>query len=171
MNALAQQASCLPASLWDYLLAFDDGFVSICNRQSEYVPGPGLIGHRRVANVAFVSVQDLAVNNELPLRVIGHLIDHYLGCSGQSGSPWLSDGGGVTGHWREAGVRLQRIFNLGYGVDEVARSSVRSYFAQSMALYCLDRQHLNVADPQVYKWLRATLWNPASWRDQPSDQE
>jgi len=170
MSALAQQASCLPSSLWDYLLDSDGGFVSICNGQSRYVPGAALIGRRQVANAAFVSVEDLAAKNEQPLHAIGHLTDHYLGCSGQPDSLWLSEGGGVTVHWRQAGARLQRLFALGYGVDEIARSNSRDYFAQSMALYCLDRKRLNVADPQIYKWLRATLWNPASWRGQIPDQ-
>jgi hypothetical protein len=121
--------------------------------------------------VGFVSVKDLAANNEVPLRTIGHLIDHYLGCAGQPDSHWLSEGGGVTTHWREAGARLHRIFALGYGIDELARSNIRNYFAQSMALYCLDRRRFNVADPQICKWLRATLWNPASWRGHMAEQE
>lgn len=171
MNALAQQISCLPSGLWDYLLHSDGGFLSICNGESAYMPGPGIIGHRRVLNVASVSVQDLAADNEQALHAIGHLIDHYLGSGGQPGADWLTEGGGVTGPWREAGARLQRLFALGYGVDEVARSNIRDYFAQSLALYCLDRQRLNVADPQICKWLRATLWNSAFWPDQIPDQE
>lgn len=170
MNALARQISCLPPGLWDYLIDSDGGFVSICNGESSYVPGRGIIGHRRVLNVGFVSVEDLAADNEQALHTIGHLADHYLGGAGQPGADWLSGGGGVTGHWREAGARLQRLFALGYGVDEIARSNIRDYFAQSLALYCLDRQRLNVADPQICKWLRATLWNPASWRDQSPEK-
>ena len=53
---------------------------------------------------------------------------------------------------------LTRLFALGYGVDEIARANVRDYFAQSLALYCRERQRLNVADPQVVKWFRTTLW-------------
>jgi hypothetical protein len=69
----------------------------------------------------------------------------------------------VLVRWREAGARLQRLFALGYGVDKVTRSNIRDYFAQSLALYCLDRQRLNVADPQICKWFRSTLWNQAFW--------
>jgi hypothetical protein len=117
-----------------------------------------------VENVAFVSVQDLSLNNERPLHVIGHLIDHHLGCGGDAQGPWLSEGGGGIPLWQEAGARLGSLFALGYGIDEVARSNVRDYLAQSLALYCRDRQRLSVADPQVTKWLRSTLWNDAFWR-------
>jgi hypothetical protein len=110
-----------------------------------------------VENVAYVSVKDLARGNEQPLHVVGHLIDHYLGCDGDLEGSWLSGGGGVTPSWQQAGERLMRLFSLGYGIDEVARSSVRDYFAQSLAIYCQDRQRLNVADPQICKWFRSTL--------------
>ncbi|MFN2225270.1 MAG: hypothetical protein ACK2UY_03165, partial [Anaerolineae bacterium] len=56
------------------------------------------------------------------------------------------------------------LFALGYGVDEVARASVRNYFARSLAWYCRDREGLNVADPQIDKWFRTTLWSEAFWR-------
>jgi hypothetical protein len=166
MRALGHQASCLPAALWDQLLDHAGGFVAICNQESRYVPGPATLRHQQVSNVAYVSVEDLADENELPLHVIGHLIDHHLGCAGEPDGPWLSDGGGVTPGWREAGSRLPRLFALQYGVDEVAQANVRDYFAQSLAVYCQDRQHLNVADPQIYKWYRGTLWDEAFLRSQ-----
>ena len=65
--------------------------------------------------------------------------------------------------WKEAGARLPGLFALGYGVDEVAQSSIREYFAQSLAFYCQDRRRLNVADPQIHKWFRSTLWDEAFW--------
>ena len=115
-------------------------------------------------NVAYVSVEDLADDNERPLHVIGHLIDHHLGCGGDPDGPWLSDGAGVAPRWQEAGARLPRLFALGYGLDEVALANVRDYFAQSLAFYCLDRRRLNVADPQIWKWLRTNLWDNGFWR-------
>jgi hypothetical protein len=121
--------------------------------------------------VAFLSVEDLALDNERPIHVLGHLIDHYLGCDGDVQGLWLSDGGGISARWREAGRRLTDLFALGYAVDPVAQASVRDYFAQSLALYCRDRQHLNVADPQIYKWLRNTLWAEAFWREYPDCKE
>ena len=164
MEALAQQFRRLPPALWSYLLDCAGGFVAISIGESRYVPGPATIRHQNVENVAFVSVEDLVRDNECPLHTMGHLIDHYLGCRGDPDGPWLSDGGGVTPNWRQTGSRLLRLFALGYGVDEVALSNVRDYFAQSLAVYCRDRQRLNVADPQIFKCLRSTLWNEAFWR-------
>jgi hypothetical protein len=77
---------------------------------------------------------------------------------------WLSGGGGMNPTWRESGSRLQRVFALGYGVDRAAQSNVQDYLAQSLALFCRDRRRLNVADPQIYKWFRSTLWSKAFWQ-------
>jgi hypothetical protein len=70
----------------------------------------------------------------------------------------------MTPTLRQAGERLPRLFALGYGVDEVAQADVRDYFAQSLAIYCQDRKRLNVADPQIVKWFRSTLWSDGFWR-------
>jgi hypothetical protein len=165
MRALARQVSLLPPHIWSRLLSWESGYAAICTGNSEYLPGPASIRHQRVANVAFVSVKDLAADTERPLHVLGHLIDHHLGCGGSLQGDWLSMGGGVTNRLRQAGHRLPELFALGHAVDPVAQSSVKDYFAQSLALFCRDRQHLNVADPLIYKWLRNTLWNRAFWQD------
>jgi hypothetical protein len=165
MEALAHQVGCLPDALWGFLLCCEGGFAIISNDRSRYVPGPVEIRGQQVRNVAFIAVEDLARGNEQPLRVIGHLVDHYLGCGGDLEGPWLSEGGGMVPGWKGAGERLSRLFALGYGVDEVACSGVRNYFAQSLAVYCLDRRRLNVADPQMTKWLRHTLWDDGFWRE------
>ncbi|MCL7452189.1 MAG: hypothetical protein M8467_03980 [Anaerolineae bacterium] len=164
MEALSQQVRLLPADLWEVLLGFETGFVAISNAESRYLPGPAMVNGREVHNVAIVSVEALARDNEQPLHVIGHLIDHHLGCGGTPEGAWLSEGGGVRPRWQEAGQRLLPLFALGYAVDEVAAAGVRDYLAQSLALYCRERQRLNVADPQIYKWLRSTLWHPGFWR-------
>jgi hypothetical protein len=164
MTALGRQLGALPAGLWDHLLACEGGYVAICNGPSRYEPGPAQIRGRPVANVAFVSVQDLALEDEQPLHVVGHLVDHHLGNGGDGEGAWLSEGGGLYPRWREAGARLGRLFALGYGIDAIARSSLHDYFAQSLALYCRERQRLNVADPQVTKWLRSTLWDESFWQ-------
>lgn len=164
MKALVEAVRPLPADLWPFLLGNNGGLVAICPGESRYVPGPATVGRLETRNVAFVSVQDLAQDNEQPLHVIGHLVDHYLGCGGQPEGAWLSDGGGLFPSWQEAGQRLPQLFALGYGVDAVAQSNVRDYFARSLAWYCQDREGLNVADPQIEKWFRGTLWNDAFWQ-------
>lgn len=165
MQALGRQVRLLPPALADYLLRCSGGFAIISVGESHYVPGPVEFRGRQMQNVAFVSVTDLAGDNERPLHVIGHLADHYLGCGGELNGRWLSEGGGVTLVWQRAGERLSRLFALAYGVDEIARSDLRDYFAQSLALYCRDRRRLNVADPQIEKWLRSTLWNETFWQE------
>lgn len=164
MRALSQQVRQLPPQLWSQLLSGESGYAVICTGDSRYVPGPASIRRRQLVNVAFVSVEDLAAANERPLHVLGHLIDHHLGCGGDVEGPWLSEGGGAPERWRQAGQRLSELYALGHAIDPVARSGVRDYFAQSLALYCLDRQRLNVADPLIDKWLRTTLWDEAFWK-------
>jgi hypothetical protein len=166
VKALSQQVCQFPGALWDDLLDHPGGYVAICAGESRYAPGAAVIRNRQVQNVAFVSVVDLAAGNARPLHVIGHLLDHYLGCAGEAHAAWLSEGGGLTPGWREAGARLRRVFALGYGVDDIAQSNIRDYFAQSLASYCRERKHLNVADPQIYKWFRYTLFNELFWQGQ-----
>jgi hypothetical protein len=170
MQALGDHVRRLPAELLDHLLVHPGGYVAITGGESQYITGPASLRGVRVTNVAHISVEDLARDTERPLHVIGHLIDHHLGCGGASEGPWLSEGGGTLPVWKAAGARLPALFALGYGIEvgraqaSVAPSNVRDYFAQSLALYCRDRQHLNVADPQITKLLRSTLWNQAFWR-------
>jgi hypothetical protein len=165
MRALYEQVRLLPPHLWSQLLRWESGYVAICTGDSHYAPGPASIRHQSVANVAFVSVEDLAVGNERPLHVLGHLIDHHLGCGGDVKGPWLSEGGGTSVRWQQVGQRLPKLFALGHAVDPIAQSGLRDYFAQSLALFCRDRQRLNVADPLICKWFRGTLWDKALWQD------
>ena len=164
VEALSAQAHLLPAQLWDYMLSCAGGFAVICLGESYYLPGPTVVRGQSLRNIAFVSVEDLAQGNDRPLHVVGHLIDHYLGSGGDPDGPWLSDGGGATPAWQQAARRLAGLFRLDYGVDEVARSGTRDYFAQSLAIYCRDRQCLSVADPQICRWLRGTLFEERFWQ-------
>jgi hypothetical protein len=168
MRSLAEEIRLLPPGLWDYLLGCEGGFAIISPHSSGYTVGPARVGRSQVQNAAYLSVEDLAQGNERALHVLGHLVDHYLGCAGQEHGPWLSEGGGVVPRWQEAGQRLPRLFALGYAPDDVAGSNVRDYFAQCLALYCRERQDLNVADPQIYKWFRSTLWQEAFWQAAPA---
>ena len=154
----------LPDELWAFLLGGEGGYVAIRAGDSHYRPGPAQLRGRDVSNVAYVSIDELAQGGLGPLQVLGHLIDHHLGCAGQPAGRWLSDGGGLTPGWCAAAERLPGLFALGYGIDPVARSSQRGYFARSLAWFCRDRQALNVSDPQMERWLRNTIWSPAFWR-------
>ena len=164
MQALNQQLACLPPALWHFLLQYPGGFAAIVPGESRYAPGLQTVRHQPLQNVAFVSVEDLARESERTLYIFGNLIDHHLGCGGESEGSWLSEGGGTTDNWRDAGARVASLYALGYAVDDKAESSLRGYFAQSLAIYCQDERRLNVADPQIHKWFRTTLWSESFWR-------
>ena len=117
MQALASEVACLPAQLWPFLLSHDGGWIVIHAGRSHYTVGTIQVAGFDRRNVAFISVEDLARGDDMPLHIVGHLIDHYLGCGGDLDGAWLSTGGGLAPHWREAGKRLQRLFDLGYAVD------------------------------------------------------
>lgn len=164
VQMLSRWLSCLPARLWDALLQWESGYALLWAGESTYEPGEIEFRGRLHYGVARLSLADCAgrAPNRV-LHVIGHLVDHHLGCGGEAEGAWLSEGGGVTAAWREAGQQVPRLFALGYGYDEVAQSGLRDYFAQSLVAYCRERQALNVADPQIARWFRATLWSSRFW--------
>lgn len=164
MQALSRQLDCLPPALWRFLLQYPGGYAVIVTGESRYAPGPQSVRHQPRENVALVSIEDLARESERPLHVFGRLIDHHLGCGGKLDGIWLSEGGGTTKELRDAGTRIASLYALGYAVDDVASSSVRAYFAQSLAIYCQEERRLNIADPQIHKWFNSTLWSEAFWR-------
>ncbi len=164
VNALARRLSCFPAGLLRFLTECDTGHIVLAARDFHYVEGEQTIGGRSLLNVAYVCIGDLADDSRRPWHVVAHLLDHLMGCGGQPGGDWLSDGGGLLPRWREVGKRIHRLFPLGYSPDEVAADDARDYFAQSVAWYCHDRQRLNVADPPMEKLLKTTIMNDAFWR-------
>jgi hypothetical protein len=171
MQALAQHITALPEALWQYLMRYPRGFVVVHSGESSYAPGPAVVHALNAHNVAFIAVQDLAKDNERPLHVIGHLIDHHLGNGGASDGPWLSEGGGAAPFLHKVAIRLPGLYALGYGIDRVAQANLRDYFAQSLAFYAQDPRRLNIADPQIHKWFRITLWNDAFWHGQDYEHE
>ena len=164
VQLLGRRMACLPAGLWEALLRWESGYSVLIVGESRYEPGQFDFRGRTLHGVALISLEDLA--GRAPGRVLhamAHLVDHHLGCGGRPEGDWLSEGGGMTDEWREAGLQLMRLFALGYGYDVVAQSGARDYFAQSLAAYCRERRALNVADPQVVRWFRTTLWSPRFW--------
>jgi hypothetical protein len=163
---VVRQVRCLPPALQAYLQSCASGWLVIGAQPSTYRPGEQTLHGRTLHNVAYLSVDDLATGDPSPLHAIAHLIDHHLGCRGAPDGPWFSDGGGPTAGWRQVGARIPGLFALGYAVDAIAAGNVRDYLAQSLALFCLERQRLNVADPQIYKLLRSSLLSDGFWRGQ-----
>jgi hypothetical protein len=161
-----RQVHLFPQALRDYLIDCSTGWLVVAPRPSGYAPGPQPFRGTTLHHVAYLSVDDLAAANEAPLHAIAHLVDHHLGCGGAPEGSWFSEGGGPTSGWQEAGARISGLFALGYAVDQVAAATLRDYFAQSLAVYCLNRQRLNVADPPIYRLLKSTLLSDAFWRGQ-----
>lgn len=164
VNALADRLRHFPTGLLHFLAGHDTGYVVLAPHDFHYVGGQQTIGRRSLLNVAYVCIGDLADDSRRPWHVVAHLLDHLMGCGGQPDGDWLSDGSGLTPRWQEVGQRVQKLFRLGYGLDEVARNNARDYFAQSVAWYCCDRQRLNVADPPMEKLLKTTIMDDAFWR-------
>jgi len=163
VEALKQQLRPFPTGLLRFWAAQERGHVLIGPQDRGYVPGPQQCGRRTLDGVAHVALADLAAANTRPLVLIGHLLDHLLGCHGAAGGPWLSDGGGITSRWQEVGRQIQELFALGYGQSEAAQRDPHAYFAEGLAAYCRDRRALNVADPLLERLLRRTIMNEAFW--------
>lgn len=154
----------LPTSCVDFLAAHPRGHLVISSESSRYAEGPQQVGRRVLSDVAFIGARELAEGGLAIWRPIGQLLDHLLGCDGEPGGPWLSDGGGISPRWQDVGRRLQALFPLGYGIDELARSHPHFYLAQSLGWYFVDRRRLEVADPLVTRLLRTTLLDERFWR-------
>jgi len=122
--------------------------------------------------VAFISLTDLVEEPLRALHVVGHLLDHLLGCQGAPQGGWLSDGHALSPPWVEIGQQVPALFKLGYAIDQIAAANPRQYFAQSLAWYIQNRRRLNVADPLIERLLRQTLFSENfCWRTLLSSQK
>lgn len=163
VETLKRQLRPFPTGLLRFWAAQERGHVLIGPRDRGYVPGPQQCGRRILDGVAHLALADLAAANARPLVLIGHLLDHLLGCYGAPEGTWLSDGGGITPRWQEVGRQVRELFALGYGQSEAAQRDPHVYFAEGLAAYCRDRRALNVADPLLERLLRRTVMNEAFW--------
>jgi hypothetical protein len=136
----------------------------ITHLPSHYEPGEQAFRRLRLRNVAFVRLSELAEGSLEAMVPLGHMLDHLLGSGGTVDGLWLSNGGGISPALRQVGGRVRELFPLGYGFDEAACCDARSYFARSLALYLHDRRALNVADPQIERLLRTTVFSGSFWR-------
>jgi hypothetical protein len=151
-----------PAELPAFWAQHSRGHVVIGNHPQGYLPGPQQVGRQLLDGVAWVPAAFLLASPYLA-EPIANLLDHLLGCDGDPGGTWLSDGAGRSPLWHEVGQRLQRQFHLGYA-PEGARRHPHSYFAWGLATYLEDRLALSVSDPGLERLLSTTLFAPAFWR-------
>jgi len=155
----------LPAGLQRYWLLQAGGHIVITHEPSQHVAGESVFNHQVLHNVAKVSAGDLV---EAPLDAwasVGGMLDRLLGDTEPGHGLWLSDdGGGATTGLRNVGLRIQQLFELGYAFDDEAARHRRAYLARSLALYLIDRHHLNLRDPAMEKLLRGTILSNAFWR-------
>jgi hypothetical protein len=163
-EALARHLNVLPTALVQYLIRISRGHLVLTAEASSYNVEAMSRHGQALEAVAFLSLADLV---EEPLRVfhiVGHLLDHVLGCGGDPLGKWLSDGHGLNGSWAGIGSQIPPLFELGYAVDEVAATDSRQYFARSLAWYIQDRPRLNVSDPLIERLLRLTLFSESFCR-------
>jgi len=149
----------LPISLVGFVTHTPRGHIVITPGCSRYEPGVQLLRGRELAAVAYVSLTDLVENPLQAHHLVGHLLDHLLGCAGDPTGRWLSDGHGLNPYWMEIGQQIAFLYHLGYAVDEVAAAHPHQYFARSVAWYIHDRRQLNAADPQIQRLLRRTIFS------------
>jgi hypothetical protein len=164
LDELLSRLRPLPIGLVRFWMDQPGGHIIITHLPSYYEPGEQAFRRQRLRNVAFVRLSDLAEGSLEALVPLGHLLDHLLGSGGTAGGLWLSEGGGICPGLREVGRRVRELFPLGYGFDEAACRDARSYLARSVSLYLHDRRALNIADPQIERLLRTTLFSGVFWR-------
>ena len=163
VEALLELLRPLPAALLRFWAAQPRGHVLIDPLGGEYVVGLQPCGNRLLDCVAHVAVAELGVDSGRPLLLVGHLLDHLLGCCGAAGGMWLSGGGGITQRWREVGRQIAELYDLGYGRTDMAQCDPRRYFAEGLAGWCQDRRALNAADPRLERLLSRTVMCEAFW--------
>jgi len=159
VEELARRLHHLPTSLVRFVTHTPRGHIVITPGAPGYEAGVHLLRGRKLEAVAFVSLTDLVEDPLHALHVVGHLLDHLLGCRGAPAGRWLSDGHGLNPSWAEIGQRIPSLYDLGYAVDKIAAAGPRQYFARSVAWYICDRRQLNVADPQIERLLRRTIFD------------
>ena len=165
VEELASHLGRLPAGMLRFLADHPRGYLIVGDRTG-YEPGDSEVQGKRRANVAHVSIADVAAPFPC-LCVTAALVDHLLGCAGEPVGDWLSDGGGMDPRLVALGQQIGRLCALGYAVDDAARGSRRDYLAHSLAWYILDRRRLNVADPQIERLLKRSLMDERFWTGRP----
>lgn len=94
--------------------------------------------------------------------VVGAWLNHFGGS--RADGDCLTDGKGATPTLQSAAARLQLILARGYANDHLQADDPAALFARAVAAYHLAPRDLSFADPQLYKWLKYTLFDEAFWR-------
>lgn len=163
---LLRPLSGTPADLPTFWAHHPRGHAVIGNHSQRYQAGPQQVGRQVLDDVAWVSAASILASSTLAAPV-GNLLDHLLGCDGEPGGAWLSDGGGRSPLWQDVGHRLHRQFHLGYA-PAGARGNPHDYFAWGLAAYLHDHLALSTVDPGLERLLTTTLFAPGFWhRNQP----
>ena len=166
LSALVDFFDPLPTSLLRWWAEHPRGHVVVSDADPDgYVAGPQAEGSNALENVVWLSAET-AGNRSLLLAETAYLLDHLLGCHGETGGLWLSDGGGLTDAWRQVGQRLHKNFTLGYAPDAAAVDP-HAYFSWGLTAYLLDPRTLNVIDPLLERLLRTTILSDDFWRATP----
>jgi hypothetical protein len=159
VEGLAQLLHPLPTALLQFVAQLPRGHLVLTAGASSYEAIVQLPRGQELEAVASVSLTDVVEEPLRALHMVGHLLDHLLGCQGDSQGGWLSDGLGFSPSWLEIGRQVLSRFELGHAIDPVAAASPRQYFARSVAWYVRDRHRLNVGDPLIERLLRHTLFS------------
>jgi len=159
VERLARHLHSLPAAMLQFMTHIPRGHIVLAAGVSHYEVHSQSLRGQELEAVAFISLAELVEEPLSALEVVGHLLDHLLGCQGAPLGGWLSDGHGLNQSWTEVGRQIPPLFNLGYTIDEIAAATPRQYFAHSVAWYIQDRHKLNVSDPLIERLLRQTLFS------------
>ena len=164
VEEVARHLRLLPIALVQFLNHVPRGHIVLTAGASSYELITQSLRGRELEAVALVSLTDLVEEPLCALQMVGHLLDHLLGCQGAPQGGWLADGHGLSRSWMEIGKQIPALFELGYAIDETAALSPRQYFARAVAWYIQDRHRLNVADPLIERLLRQTVFNESFCR-------
>jgi hypothetical protein len=159
VERLAESLDPLPTTLIRFVAEIPRGHIVLSAAPSSYEAGAQTFRGHELEAVACISLTDLIEAPVSALQMVGHLLDHLLGCAGLPHGRWLSHGHGLSDAWMEIGSQIPELFELGHGVDQAAKADPQPYFARSVAWYMQDRPRLNVADPLIERLLRRSVFD------------
>jgi len=156
----------LPTSLLIWWAAQGAGHILLTTGEGGYVPGELIVGDLTLRSVSRVPLDLLAQDPLAALALALQPLDHLLGCNGEEGGAWLSEGGGITPALQEIGRQIHDLFRLGYGMTPAAQIDPRAYLAQGIVAILHQGRRLNTADPKLDRLLRGSLLNEGFCRNQ-----